>query len=134
MKPSSCKAKGRRFQQKVVASILKAFPHLKDDDVVSRSMGANGEDLLLSPLARASLPLSLECKCVEKLNVWSCLEQAQSNAPAQTTPCLVFSKNHQAAYAVLPWEVVLELYARANESGSLPPRLRTLLEQVVEFL
>jgi hypothetical protein len=134
MRPQSCKSKGRRFQQRIAKSILDAFPHLASDDVVSTSMGANGEDVRLSPLARTSLPLSLECKCVEKLNVWACVEQATSNAPSGATPCLVFSRNRAPAYAVVPWEVLLALYAERDAAGSsLPPRLADLLRQLVEF-
>ena len=51
MKTQSCKSKGRRLQQKVVADVLAAFPHLQPDDVRSTSMGCGGEDVQLSPAA-----------------------------------------------------------------------------------
>lgn len=134
MRPQSCKSKGRRFQQKVARTILEAFPRqLEEDDVVSTSMGAPGEDVRLSPRARALLPLSLECKCVEKLNVWSCLAQCEANAPAGATPCLVFSRNRAPTYAVVPWEHLLALHARgggATETAALPPRLAELLREL----
>lgn len=133
MRPQSCKSKGRRFQQKVAQSIREAFEHLGEDDVVSTSMGANGEDVRLSPLARASVPLSLECKCVEKLNIWSCIAQAEANAPPETTPCVVFSRNRSRAYAVVPWEVLLSLFVRLQQGGAVPPRLQDLLRQIAEF-
>ena len=114
MKPASCKNKGRRFQQRIARSILEAFPHLEEDDVVSTSMGAGGEDVRLSAAARRALPVSIECKCVEKLNVWSCLEQATRNAPGANTPCLVFSRNRSPTYAVVPWETLLDLYRRVH--------------------
>jgi len=60
MRPQSCKAKGRRFQQKVVADLLRTFAHLAPDDVVSTSMGAGGEDIRLSKRARDAIPLSFE--------------------------------------------------------------------------
>ena len=119
MRPQSCKSKGRKFQQKITRSIVEAFDELANDDVRSTSMGAQGEDILLSPLARALLPLSIECKCVERLNVWQCLEQATVNAQLHdgATPCLVFSRNRSPTYAVLPWDCVLELYARARPTA-----------------
>ena len=52
-------------------SILEAFPELGDGDAVSTSMGAGGEDVRMSPAARARVPLSIECKNVEKINVWA---------------------------------------------------------------
>ena len=131
MRPQSCKSKGRRLQQRVARNILDAFPHLGEDDVVSTSMGAPGEDVRLSPTARIAVPLSIECKCVEKLNVWACLEQAERNAPDGTTPCLVFSRNRAPTYAVVPWEFLLTLLSQ--ERCTLPPRLRALLAQLREF-
>ena len=130
MRPQSCKSKGRRLQQRVAQSILAHFPHLGADDVVSTSMGAGGEDVRLSPEARAVLPLSLECKCTERLNLWSALEQATANAPAGATPCVVFSRNRSPTYAALPWAVVVALYARAQSPAAIPARLRSLLRQL----
>jgi len=149
MKPQSCKSKGRRFQQRIVSSIIDAFPHLTHDDVRSTSMGAQGEDILMSPRARACLPLSIECKCVERLNVWQALEQASSNAHkhVDSTPCVVFARNRSCAYAVLPWDCVVEMYKRASaypfppppssiqeERGSLAPlQARTEAEEEVDM-
>lgn len=132
MKPQSCKSKGRRFQQRVARDILAAFPALAPDDVLSTSMGANGEDIRLSPRARELLPLSLECKCVEKLNVWSCLEQTQGNCPSGATPCLVFSRNRAPTYAVVPWEALLRLFS--SDRPSLPPRVVTLIRELGAFV
>lgn len=134
MRPQSAKAKGRRHQQRIVRSILDAFPHLQEDDVVSTSMGCGGEDIRMSPLARETLPLSIEAKCQERLNVWSCLEQCTKNTPQGATPCLVFTRNRAPTYAVVPWDVLLQLYARAPVAeGTLPPRLAELLHELAQF-
>lgn len=58
----SAKAKGRKGQQEIRDAILKTFPHLDPDDVRSTAMGQQGEDIQLSPLARKSLPISIEVK------------------------------------------------------------------------
>ena len=137
MKPQSCKNKGRRFQQKIAKTILDSFPQLTDDDVGSTSMGAPGEDIKLSQLARSVLPLSLECKCVERLNVWQCLEQAENNTPNGVTPCLVFSRNRSQAYAVVPWETLLYLYQcmdRKTSPGEIPSKLQSLLKELQQFI
>lgn len=135
MRPQSAKAKGRRFQQHIAQSIRTAFPHLAEDDVVSTSMGAGGEDVRLSPLARESLPLSIEAKNQERLNVWACLEQCQKNSPAGATPCLVFSRNRANTYAVVEWSVLLDLYCRVARAGdtTMPPRLRRLLAELAHY-
>ena len=134
MKPQSCKNKGRRLQQRIATDIVEAFPHLDEGDAVSTSMGAGGEDVRLSPLARQCLPLSIECKCQEKMNVWACLEQARQNTPDGATPCLVFSRNRSPTYAVVPWEVLLDLYRRLALGGAVPPTLHNLLLQMREFM
>lgn len=130
MKPQSCKSKGRKLQQRVAASILEAFPHLQEGDVCSTPMGAPGEDVRLSPLARTALPLSIECKCVERLNVWSSLEQACANAPSGAEACLVFSKNRSPTYAVVPWKVLLELFRTRRTSPTASPRVVELLREL----
>jgi hypothetical protein len=136
LKPQSAKSKGRRLQQRVARDIRAAFPHLQEDDVVSTSMGANGEDVRLSPLARASLPLSLECKCQERsINVWACLDQARSNCPDGAAPCVVFSRNRADTYAVVPWRLLLDLHRRvaSGGDGALPSRLAALLREVAAW-
>lgn len=137
MRPQSCKSKGRRLQQRVVQSIMEAFPELGDGDAVSTSMGAGGEDVRMSPAARECVPLSIECKNVEKINIWACLEQTTKNTPVDASPCLVFTRNRSPVWAVVPWDVLLELYRRvrhdASSSHSLPPRLEQLLMELSAF-
>jgi hypothetical protein len=106
VKPSSAKAKGRSGQQAIVAAILARFPHLEPDDVQSRSMGAGGEDILLSPVARRSLPLSIESKNTERLNLWESLAQAEANAKTHI-PAVVFKRNRSKLYITLPFESFL---------------------------
>ena len=135
MRPQSCKSKGRRLQQRVAADILGAFPHLTPDDCVSTSMGAPGEDVRLSAAARECVDLSFECKNVERLNVWACLEQCERNAPAGSTPCLVFSRNRSGTYAVVPWPALLALCRAAKRNGrGLPPRARVLVRELAELM
>lgn len=109
MKPSSAKNKGRKFQQGVRDAILKYFPSLHPDDVRSTSMGAPGEDILLSHAARTAFPYSVECKHVERLNIWEGIKQAKDNCPDGATPIVAFRKNHHEAFVALPLEHFLEL-------------------------
>jgi hypothetical protein len=99
MKTSSGKAKGRRLQQWVRDSLIEIFK-LDDDDVHSRSMGAQGEDVMLSPKARELFPYSIECKNVERLNLWDAWKQAQSNAGGYE-PLLIIKRNRQEPLAVV---------------------------------
>lgn len=109
MLTSSAKAKGRRLQQAVRDGILAKFPELKPGDVRSTSMGASGEDLLLSPRALELFPFAVECKNQEALNIWKALEQAQEHAVEGARPLLVFKRNQSDMYAALKFDDLLEL-------------------------
>lgn len=109
MKTQSCKAKGRRLQQQIVKDLLDRFPELTDDDVRSTSMGANGEDILLSTSARRLIPFSFEAKNQERVNIWSAIEQAGTNAPRGADAAIVIKKNQTKPHVVLTWECFLRL-------------------------
>ena len=102
MKTSSAKSKGRRLQQWVRCLLISTFD-LEPDDVHSRSSGAVGEDVMLSPKARAIFPYSIECKNVEKLNLWEAWKQAEANAGGYE-PLLIIKRNRQKPLAVVDAE------------------------------
>ena len=77
MKPSSCKAKGRKACVEVRDLLLKYAPDLLPDDIRITPSGVPGDDLLLSPAAQKIYPLSVECKNVEKLTIWGALAQGE---------------------------------------------------------
>ena len=108
MKPRSAKNKGKRLQNKVRDLILEKFNQLEPDDVRSVTMGESGEDILLSPAARKLFPFSTECKNQEKINIWSSLEQAETNS-GNHTPIVIFKRNRSKTYVALEFEKLLEL-------------------------
>ena len=73
------------------------------EDIESRSMGAGGEDLIMARDARKKFPFSIECKNVEKLNVYDAYDQACANA-GNHTPALFMKKNRKKALVVLDAE------------------------------
>ena len=108
MKSRSAKNKGKRLQNNVRDLILEKFTQLEEDDVRSITMGDSGEDILLSPAARKLFPFSVECKNQEKLNIWSSLEQTETNA-GKHTPLLIFKRNRSKTYAVLQLDDLMEM-------------------------
>ena len=108
MKSRSAKNKGKRLQNKVRDLLLEVFNDLEPDDIRSAIMGESGEDIKLSPAARKLIPYSFECKNQEKLNIWSSLEQAETNS-GKHTPLLIFKRNRTKTYAVLEFDKLLEL-------------------------
>ena len=108
MKPQSAKAKGRNLQKWVRDLLLESFSQLEPDDVRSTSMGCGGEDVQLSPAARKLFPFSVECKSVEKLNVWAAYEQASANS-GEHEPLLIMKKNRKQPLVVLDAKTFVEL-------------------------
>ena len=108
MKPRSAKNKGKRLQNKDRDLILEKFNQLEPDDVRSVTMGESGEDILLSPAARKLFPFSTECKNQEKINIWSSLEQAETNS-GKHIPIVIFKRNRSKTYVALEFEKLLEL-------------------------
>ena len=113
---ASCKAKGRRLQQEVARAILQKFPCLHESDVRPTSMGAPGEDIALSLAARKILPISIECKNQQTLNLWGSMLQCKANIPKtcafEINPTLVIKKNHKPMLVVLEFDHWLDLYSQ----------------------
>jgi hypothetical protein len=115
MKPRSAKAKGRRFQTEVKELIMESFPSLEEGDVKPAIMGEAGTDVKLSPAAHRLFPYAVECKNVEKLNIWSALEQAEANANPTTTPLLFFKRNRSKSYVAMEAEHFFDLLKRLDK-------------------
>ena len=104
MKTSSAKAKGRKLQQWVRDFLLEEYSSLDSDDIKSISMGAGGEDILLSPAARRLIPLSIECKNRKKLSLYGWYDQAVANAPKRTEPVVVVKANRRKPMVIVDAE------------------------------
>lgn len=120
MKSRSAKHKGRRFQATVRQMIVDRFPQLADADVQVVVRSEPGTDIRLSPLAREVFPYSVECKNVERLNVWSALSQAQRNSKEGSTPLLVFGRNRTEPYVALKLTEFLQLLTPNSSSRAAP--------------
>jgi len=114
MNTQSAKAKGRRLQQTVRDLILETWNVLEEDDVRSTSMGSGGMDVQLSPAAQKKFPFAVECKNVEKLNVYNAYEQATANC-GKLEPLLVMKKNRKKPLVVMDLESFMELVKRAEQ-------------------
>jgi len=113
MLTSSAKAKGRRLQQKFMQLLIEKLD-IDPEDIESRSMGAGGEDLIMSKAARNKFPYSIECKNQEKLNIWSAWEQANSNKGLYD-PIVVIKKNGVNPLVVLDAENFLDYVKEFND-------------------
>ena len=114
MKPQSAKAKGRRLQQQFRELLIEELG-IHPEDIESRSMGAGGEDLIMARAARQKFPYSIECKNVEKLNVWEAYKQAEENSK-DYEPVVVMKKNNHKTLVVLDAEYFVKIHKDFNLS------------------
>ena len=114
MKPQSAKAKGRRLQQQFRELLIEALG-IHPEDIESRSMGAGGEDLIMARAAREKFPYSIECKNVEKLNVWEAYKQAEENSK-DYEPVVVMKKNNHKTLVVLDAEHFVKIHKDSDLS------------------
>ena len=114
MKPQSAKAKGRRLQQQFRELLIEELG-IHPEDIESRSMGAGGEDLIMARAARQKFPYSIECKNVEKLNVWEAYKQAEENSK-DYEPVVVMKKNNHKTLIVIDAEHFVKIHKDFNLS------------------
>lgn len=81
------------------------------EDIESRSMGAGGEDLIMARAAREKFSYSIECKNVEKLNVWDAYDQAKVNSK-DYEPIVVMKKNGKKPLVVVDAEYFVNLHKK----------------------
>lgn len=112
MRVQSAKAKGRRLQQWVRDKLIEMLD-VHPEDIESRSMGAGGEDLIMARAARQKFPHSIECKNVEKLNIWDAYEQASANC-GDYEPLVVIKKNGKKPLVVIDAEYYIQLFGDKN--------------------
>jgi hypothetical protein len=100
VRTSSAKAKGRRCSVEV-ADLLRLYaPDLRHDDLWITPSGVCGRDVCLSPAAQEVYPLAIECKNVEKLNVWEAYAQAEAHARGSDDYPIVFFKRNRSRLMV----------------------------------
>jgi len=112
MKTQSRKAKGRRLQQQFMQLLIEKLD-IDPEDIESRSMGARGEDLIMSKAARNKFPYSIECKNQERMNIWSAWEQANENKGLYE-PLVVIKKNGVRPLVLLDAESFLNMIKEFN--------------------
>ena len=115
MKTQSRKAKGRRLQQQFRDLLIEKLD-IDPEDIESRSMGAGGEDLIMSKAARTKFPYSIECKNQARMNIWSAWEKAKGNK-GMYEPLVVIKKNGISPLVVLDAENFLEMIKGFNNDN-----------------
>jgi len=108
MKPQSAKSKGRKLQQwftKLLVDVL----DMDEEDLESRPMGSQGEDIIMGKLSRGKFPYSIECKNQEAVNVWKAYAQAQENCKSYE-PLVVIKRNRSKTLVLVDAEHFVSLF------------------------
>lgn len=117
MKTASRKAKGRNLQKQICALILKIFPSLHESDVLSRAMGSQGSDIVLSNAAKKVFGYRVECKNQEAFaNVYKAFEQAVSQKE-DGEPLLIIKRNRTKPLAVVDFDHFMKLVKANGPAG-----------------
>lgn len=86
------------------------YPELEPDDVRSTGMGQCGNDLQLSPAAKAKFPYAVECKNLASFAGYKYLEQAESgNDKPGITPIAVVKANRKRPIVLMYLDDFMEL-------------------------
>jgi hypothetical protein len=113
LRTSSAKAKGRRACAELREMLLAAAPHLSPDDIVVTPSGVTGPDLYLSPAAKETYPIAVECKNQESVQIWAALAQAYAHAAGTSlVPILAFRRNRSTLHVAMPAAEFLRLLRR----------------------
>ena len=113
MKTSSAKAKGRKLQQ-WFANLLVETLNLDEEDIESRPMGSQGEDIILGKQSRQIFSYSVECKNQEAVNVWKAYEQATENCKGYE-PLVVIKRNRHKPLVVVDAEHFVNIVKGHND-------------------
>jgi hypothetical protein len=113
MKTSSAKAKGRKLQQ-WFAQLMVDTLNLHEEDLESRPMGSQGEDIIMGRESREKFPYSIECKNQETVNVCKAYEQASENCKGYE-PLVVIKRNRHKPLVLVDAEHFVELHRNGNK-------------------
>jgi len=108
MKTSSAKAKGRKLQQWFTQKLIEGL-NLNEEDLESRPMGSQGEDIIMGRETREKFPYSIECKNQEAVNVWKAYEQAETNCKGYE-PLVVIKRNRSKPLVLVDAEHYISLH------------------------
>jgi hypothetical protein len=98
MKTSSCKAKGRKLQQKIrdMYRELGKGLQLEDGDIESRGMGQQGTDIIFSPKALYVFDHDIECKKHKAVSVPKLFEEHYKKYKDNNHLKLLFHENDRS--------------------------------------
>ena len=96
------------MQQLVVDKLVELLG-FDPEDLESRPMGSNGEDIIMGVQSRKQFPYSIECKNQEAVNVWKAYEQSKENCK-DYEPLVIIKRNRTKPLALVDAEYFMRLH------------------------
>ena len=114
LRPSSAKAKGRKLQQWFTNKMVEILG-LDAEDLESRPMGSQGEDIIMGKQSRNKFPYSIECKNQEAVNLWKAYAQAEENCKGYE-PLVVLKRNRSKPLVLVDAEYFISIHKENNDN------------------
>lgn len=112
----AAKAKGRTGQNEIVKLLKEAFPQLREGDILGRTMGDGGEDIILSPAAKDLIPLAIEVKRRKSglKTIYDWVDQASAHVKTTEMPVVFCRTDRNKWLAIVPADDYIELLKENN--------------------
>lgn len=123
----SAKAKGRRLAQQVKDSFLKFYSNISENDINVTPASVPGADIHLSDNALSELPVIIECKNQEKLQIWDAYAQAETHSlksKRSLFPLLCFKRNRSDVMICMKLDHLLGLLQYAKAKGIMLQKMQ----------
>lgn len=88
---------------------------LDKDDLESRPMGSQGEDIIMGKQSRNKFPYSIECKNQEAVNLWKAYAQAEENCKGYE-PLVVLKRNRSKPLVLVDAEYFISIHKENNDN------------------
>jgi len=131
MKTQSAKAKGRKLQQWFTKLLIDVLG-MDEEDMESRPMGSQGEDIIMGKLSRNLFPYSIECKNQESVNVWKAYAQATENCKGYE-PLVVIKRNRSKPLVLVDAEHFVGLFDDNLRAAEMDNQSNQWHEDVEEY-
>ena len=110
----SRKAKGQGFVKDLAYAIARKIPEA-EKYIHMPSSGVNGRDLIFFGPLKTFIPLAIEAKRTERIQIPIWWKQAEKNTEEGEVTAVIYKRNHESAKIVLTFEDFLTLITRNKE-------------------
>ena len=99
------RTKGANYERKIAKRLSDFYKIELRRTPLSGGMDWKGDILPVF----GEIPYHIECKKVEKLNIWKALEQAEKDCPEDKIPIVIFTRNRTEDYVAIKLEDFLRI-------------------------